>query len=323
MSNPVSEYRSRKIPELESAAKHLERESEAGLKGLAAYDSFSDLREWVTAIGHYKPVVTFTVAPKLSRTVESALVEGLAGIVTGLAGMPSIYYREYEFDADLHDLELVVDGKHSPAISKLLEYVSINQDRELYLGRVLAKDMARSGSLVLSHEVFRPHQTGWPTMYLCVIDLFKPNDTLKIKLPPESIQQIWVDFEPYREQLAADTTQLGPFATSIDGAFRGPFAGMSVTELMHYRGGEPNQTYPMVFGTKVGVPWIGKVLKYVTKIPDPRFMPSDYSHDPVVRRLSSRRMLTHTYVLVERGGTEVLHHWREESLEDFKGFPSR
>lgn len=323
VSTPVSQYRQRKVRELELAEKRMEREWEAGLTDVDNYDAFRDLKEWAAAVGRYSPTVLIQIMPDVGQTGASVagniflgLFEGALQHFSGLTVSPFGFYS-YEFKADLQDAQLLVDGKVQPEIDHEVQFLPADFWARDYWGVYSAKDIARAGVLVFPHYVFLPSTNRWPVITLQLVSLTDLKDTIRFQIPKETCSQIFMDFEPYVEQLEADSAAVKITkhdADSGDSIF--PRIGMTVEELVRSKGREPDTSYAMEFGKALGSRWKGRVYKYILEEADPRMTPPVISHDPLIRKKLIPR-LTEKYFFFNDGGILRLNHWDANQYSDF------
>lgn len=323
VKTPASIYRQRKVRELELAQRRLEREKEAGVVVEDSYDAFADLKEWASAVGKYSPTVLIEIVPEIGRTTESIIGSAFIGAIQGFGeylgvSTPSLATYNYEFKADLQDAQLLVNGHIQPEIDRVINFLSADYWARDYWGTYSAKDIARAGILVYPHSIFLPLAKRWPLLSLQLVSLHDTRDTIRVPIPQETLTQIFNDFEPYIEQLEADSAALrigksneGP---TSDGSFR---VGMTVAELIRLKGSKADTSYILEFGRALGSPWKGHIHKYTSEEADPRLTPSTMTHDPVARRKMIRR-LTEKFFFFDDGQTLRLNHWDTKKYDDFE-----
>ena len=325
---PASIYRQRKVRELELVEKRLEREKEAGVDEVDTYDAFRDLKEWAAAVGQYSPTVLIEIVPDVGQTTGSIVgnifLGAFQGALQGLSGRPMTPFGaySYEFKADLQDAQLLVDGKVQPEIDRQVEFLSADLWARDYWGVYSAKDIARAGTIVYPPHVFLPSAKRWPELTLQLVSLNDVKDTIRIRIPPETRTQIFKDFEPYIEQLGADSAALGIGRDQSDvGGSSVPRLGMTLNQLFEAKGRKADTSYVLEFGKAIGTPWKGQVYKYVLDEPDPRLTPLVITHDPVARRKLMVK-LVEKYFFFDDGKTLRLNHWNTNKYGGFELEPN-
>lgn len=208
IATPPYLYRAEKQYELELLKKRKEREEKGKVGKGEAYTPFKDLKEWAQHLGRYSPTITFLVVPKIGETGGSKFWNFLGAVGAGLSG--SYYYGShvYEFKADLKDFRLLVNGLESPEINRAMIFQPLDILSSDFYGTYEAKDLARLGLFVFPYEIFQPINGKWPEISVDLVSIDKPSDTTVVNLPRQTMEQVWSDFEPYREQIIADTTKL-------------------------------------------------------------------------------------------------------------------
>jgi hypothetical protein len=199
-------YRTEKKLVLELAAQRSQRETAAGGVGQGeSFSPFEDLKSWAQYTGQYAPVVLVQIAPKVGETTGSAIGNVLGAIAAGAA------YRgahKYEFKGDLKDVTLRLNDEEAVEIQRGMSFVPLVLSESNYWGTYYGKDLARAGVLVLAPEMFKPAEGRWPAVTLVIDDLKRPGRPLSILLPQRTVERVWADFAPYREQREADRARL-------------------------------------------------------------------------------------------------------------------
>jgi hypothetical protein len=202
-------YRVQNRLSVELAAKRGERAAAAGAGASEAYSPFENLKSWAQYAGYYKPVVLLNIAPKVGETTGSVVANVLGAAATGAAG--GARYRgshRLEFKADLRDVVIQRQGVQVTEISRGMIFVPLVLNESTYWGSYHGKDLARAGVFTLSQDLFAPDGERWPLIEIQIHDLKKPNAPVRVLLPQRTIERIWLDFEPFREQVAADAAPL-------------------------------------------------------------------------------------------------------------------
>jgi hypothetical protein len=318
ITTPPSIYRTLKAHELELAGERLRREEKAGLAQTERYNMFQDLREWAQLSGLFSPVVRFIISPKVSETATSTILNILGGAVAGVAGTGYRGYHVYEFEEDLHDVKLYVNKVPYQEINRSMEYLTLDLAGSNASGSYSASDLAKAGQLVVSHEAFFPSDTAWPHVSLALVGLKNAKYKFVVQIPRETLEQIYLDFEPYMEQKALrDARLVLDQSGGVKDAPFAPFVGMDPKSLVEMKGREPDTVYSVVCGRGAGRPWKASVYKYKEAV-DPRFRAVVMEEvNPTARvgqrhRNLPRRMLTDTFVFYDNGNSMTLNHWTLE-----------
>jgi len=202
-------YRLEKKLELELARTRAKREAAAGATSEEAYSPFEDLKAWGQYVGQYGPVVLLRISPRIGETTGSAIANIFAAAAAGYAGTPYRGSHKLEFKADLKDVTVLRGGKRVTEIQRGMTFVPLVIAESDYWASYYGNDLARAGVFVLEPELFAPDTAGaWPVITLRIEDLKKPADPVDVVLPRRTVERIWADFEPYREQRAADRAPL-------------------------------------------------------------------------------------------------------------------
>jgi len=194
MATPPHIYWERKKFELKATEKRRKREERGGAGSAESYDPFEDLKDWFQYSGGYTPTVMISVAPEVGRTTSNVVGSIFSVALVGVAPPP-----ELEFKADLKNVILKIDGIPQEEIKRGMSYLAVSG---------FGSDLARAGNFVFPHEIFAPGDDGWPRVTLEVYSIDKPDDPMVLMIPERTLQQIWVDFEPFRESLEAEEAEL-------------------------------------------------------------------------------------------------------------------
>lgn len=174
------------------------REVAAGIPRGEMYDPLgSRLREWQAYVGQFAPVVTIDVVPKIGETGASVFGNALAAALSGYSH--TVYYasRDYKFKADLQDCTLLRNEEPISEVFRGLGMMPVS----LSAGPINMEDIAQRGTFVYLPEVFAPADSV--RLYLKLKDLKHPDRDIRVPIPDRCRDQIWLDFEPYRDMLAA------------------------------------------------------------------------------------------------------------------------
>ncbi|MDI6781328.1 MAG: trypsin-like peptidase domain-containing protein [bacterium] len=328
VGTPPYLYRVEKQTELDVIKKRQEREKKGAAKQAEQYDPYKDLKEWTQYAGYHSPVVMFSIKPKVGVTTGSLLLNVLGATVAGYAGTNYYGAYEYEFKADLKDVSLYVNEVQQTEIRRGMSYEPLffwNADK---YAQHTGKDMARAARLTFRHDIFRPINDQWPNVQLRITSIDKSDKSIIVDLPQRTIEQIWVDFEPYNEALAFQSIEL-----QVDGitpekftlqqetepsknkktAFRsGETAskekfrrfnkdnrdkirkGIGIEEIKYYFG-NPDYIYESKLGEKTAKSWDAVVYKYYLD-KDTRFKHVDHQ-------------LQNTFVFYRGANGSILNNW--------------
>jgi hypothetical protein len=208
METPPVIYRSMKERELEISQKRREREKNGDISGSESYDSYSDLKDWYQYLGQYSPLVYMKIIPQIGETGSSSALNILGAIAAGAAGIGYYGSYRYEFKGDLQGACLKIRGDTVPEINRSMVFLPLDFKGADYFGSYKGSDLAKAGLFIYSVDVFAPRDTVWPSITLELISLNKPEEVQDVEISRKTIEQIWFDFEPYREQIEADSLKM-------------------------------------------------------------------------------------------------------------------
>ncbi len=206
--SPPYIYRAEKSYELELSKKRKQREEKGKAGKEETYNPYEDLKSWTQYVGKYAPTVIVEIIPQMGETSGSQLLNILGAVAGGLSGTSYYGSHKYEFKADLKDLKIWVDNTLKPEIERAMVFVPLDFSRADYFATHSGSDLARAGIFVFSYELFAPNEHGWPRITMEISSIDKPDDPLYVTIPRRTVETVWLDFEPYREQLAAEKTEL-------------------------------------------------------------------------------------------------------------------
>lgn len=185
------------------AGKRRAREASAGVDEAEMYDPLGDrLKEWAEYVGEYAPIVVLRVTPKIGETGGSAFLNVLAAGLAGYAGSPYVGHHVYEFKGDLQDFELQTGGT---AVQELFRSMDMMPVSVSVYGASM-DDIAQQGVFAYLPDSFSLDESA--ELSMAIQDLKKPGKTVEVPLPRRCLEQIWVDFEPYRDMAVARTRPL-------------------------------------------------------------------------------------------------------------------
>lgn len=169
--------------------KRRQREEDAGIPGRDPAQS--QLKEWREYVGDFAPLVIITITPKIGETGGSAFMNAMFN--TGI--------RKVEYKSDLQSCELTRGDSLVPAVFRVLGMVPISGQ----FGRVHMDDIAQEGVLAYLPDVFYDKAEN---LVLQVQDLKRPDRLVLVPIRTRIAEQIWVDFEPYRDSQRARGAEL-------------------------------------------------------------------------------------------------------------------
>lgn len=181
------------------AGKRREREAAAGVDRPDMYDPLGErLQEWRQYVGDYAPLVLFHVRPKIGETGGSTFLNILGARLAGAAGTTYYGHHVYEFKGDLQDFEL---RREHDSIFEVLRSMDIMPISVSVAGASM-DDIAQQGVFAYLCDPFTDDFVG-PNLVIIIRDLKKPGQTIEVPIPRRVLEQVWVDFEPYRDMMAA------------------------------------------------------------------------------------------------------------------------
>ena len=189
---PPQMYASKKVKESRMASKRDNRTGEPN-----RYDLFTDLQDWGSSTGKFKPVVTLVINPKIGQTAGSLVGNVLLAGVAGAAGT-GYYSREtYEFKADVKDVSITHGNNDVMPFTSNFQYTTLDFSRVGYYGSSQGEDMAQQAIIELPIDVFRPNETGTFDPLIVTVTNYKDNLQETIAIPLNTIYKINSDFEEY------------------------------------------------------------------------------------------------------------------------------
>lgn len=198
-------YRREKQYELAISEKRKEREAKGNAGSDESYNAFEDLKGWAQYAGAYSPVVIVSVYPKVGETGGSVFGNLLG---TALLGFAYHGTHVYEFKADLKDFNLIIDGHDELEIERGMTFVPLSFMKEGLFSDAKGEDLARAGQFTFSPEEFAPKGDAFPKVSIELTSVDKPTERIKVQIPQRTIERVWLDFLPYRQQQIADTQPL-------------------------------------------------------------------------------------------------------------------
>ena len=179
------------------------REEAAGLSESEMYDPLGDrVREWRQSVGDYGAVVIFRVTPKVGETGGSAFLNALGAFSAGYSGTVYYGHSNYEFKADLQDFQVRDGQRVVPEVMRGMGMMPVSYST----ARASMDDIAQRGVFVYLSDVFSSPDSD--SLSVALEDLKRPGRTLTYPIPRACLEQIWVDFEPYRDMLSGRTQRL-------------------------------------------------------------------------------------------------------------------
>ncbi len=191
--------------------KRLKRQEEAGVEETQLRDPVGDqLKSWREYVGDYAPLVTISIVPKIGETGSSAFWRAMVG--TPL---------RFKFKGDLQDCQLAVGDSAVDEVFRVFGSMPISVN----MGAAVMDDIAQQGVFAYRSAVFCDYFEQAPTskeegrsfsskprlergIALKLQDLMRPERTVIVPFSHRNLEQIWVDFEPYRDMQAARMAEL-------------------------------------------------------------------------------------------------------------------
>jgi len=185
------------------AGKRNQRATAAGVAEDEMYDPLGDrIKEWSEFVGQYAPIVIVHVSPTIGETGGSTFLNIVAAGLAGAAGTTYSGYHVYEFKGDLDDFEL----KHGEEpVDELFRSMDMMPVSVALIGGHM-DDIAQQGVFAYLSEPF--DRSEGADLVLHIQDLKRPGETTDVVLPQSCLEQVWVDFEPYRDMHRARTRPL-------------------------------------------------------------------------------------------------------------------
>jgi S1-C subfamily serine protease len=203
ISTPTRKFYISSIEEQKLAKKREKREKAAGASEAEKYDPVGDfLKEWAQYVGEYAPLVMVQVFPKIGETGGSFFANLLGAVGAGMAGVPYYGSHAYEFKGDLRDFELMNADATIPEVVRMLDMVPVS----VKLTSVQMEDVAQWGVFQYLPYVFASYDSE--DLHVKIKDLKKPDKVYDVIFPRACLEQIWVDFEPYRDMIEAKNAKL-------------------------------------------------------------------------------------------------------------------
>lgn len=194
-ATPVVVYRLRKQAEMEAVKGKNKRNRRSVQAVQNTFDPVNKLRGWEEYIGEYKPELIVEVKPQLREGFWSAFGRGLAAS-RGMYGGPA----NMAFQTDFYRMKLLCGGKEVEPIQPAKSPIVLNEENPF----IRVKDATYEGAY------FYPYDAISPKCGTVVLKLFsekKPNEPIVLLLNGDTVQKVWNDFEPYREQLTRNTPE--------------------------------------------------------------------------------------------------------------------
>ncbi|MGB3478937.1 MAG: trypsin-like peptidase domain-containing protein [bacterium] len=186
------------------AGKRREREIAAGVEASKMYDPLGErLKEWRQYVGDYTPLVLLKATPKIGESGGSVFANILKASLAGASG--TYYYDEhhtYEFKGDLQDFQLRDDEEVIPEVVRSMDIMPVS----IEFAREHMEDIAQQGFFLFLPDPFDGYEKQ--TLHMVITDLKKPGEKIEVKVPRACLEQIWVDFEPYRDACNARQKRL-------------------------------------------------------------------------------------------------------------------
>lgn len=192
MITPVLKYYI--IEQNRIALERLQKKSEKGetLTTPVITNSFYELRNWGDYVNEIRPVVHLLVVPEVSATGKSTFLSLLTLGIGLMSGSPMILPADFKFKADFQEMSLTCDGKLVTPIQRgKIEFI---KSLSSYLKT--KPRSAYAGVYTYSAEIFGPDKCQ--QLNLQVVSQQSPKAPEIRLIDPKMVQQVWSDFEPYR-----------------------------------------------------------------------------------------------------------------------------
>jgi len=185
------------------ATKRQKRETSAGIANSGTYDPVgARLKEWRAYVGEYAPVVVISVIPQIGETGGSVFLNLLGSAAAAYAGTYWDPAYIYEFKADLRDFQLMRGDSTVYEVFRVLDIMPVSMS----IGNVNMDDVAQMGTFAFLSDVFE--NINSTNLHMRLWDLKRPKKVIDIPVPRQCLEQIWVDFEPYRDMLVGKKVRL-------------------------------------------------------------------------------------------------------------------
>lgn len=191
--------------------KRRKRQVKAGVAETQLQDPMGNqLKRWREYVGDYAPLVTISIVPKIGETGSSAFWQAMVG--TAL---------EFKFKADLQDCQLAVGDSVVDEVFRVFGAmpVSVNlsaarmddiaqQGVFSYRSEVFCDQMDNILETVKEENTFKSRSEEEENIVLQLHDLMRPERIVIVPFSRRNLEQIWVDFEAYRDMQTARKARL-------------------------------------------------------------------------------------------------------------------
>jgi len=185
------------------ATKRRQREAAAGIEESKMYDPLGKrLKEWLQYVGEYPPLVILEVRPKIGETGASSFLNILGAAIAGASGTAYYGHYTYEFKGDLQDFELHNEEEMVPEVVRSMDIMPVS----IAFANKSMDDIAQQGFFAYLPDPFYDYEEQ--NLRMVITDLKKPGEAIEVKVPRACLEQIWVDFEPYRDASIARQKRL-------------------------------------------------------------------------------------------------------------------
>jgi hypothetical protein len=201
-TTPPMEYAMKKGGEAVVAEGRIERELEGSAEGQERYDFFGDVQGWRGSTGQYKPVVNVYFYPETGVTTGSAIANALGAFAAGYGGQTYQGAYQMEYKADFKDAKLYVNDEYYEEITRSMPFIPMPVPEGSSTAVYYGEDMARYGFYQYDPTLFSPSKEGvFPHVVLVVTSIESPDTPVVIVVPQAALERIYVDFEPYYDDL--------------------------------------------------------------------------------------------------------------------------
>lgn len=189
---PPSQYNSQKAQSLRMISK---RESTRGAAD-EFHELFSDLKNWTSSLGKYKPIIQVLVEPTTGETSESQTLNACGAAAAGYSGTSYHGHHTYEFKSDVANFILKRNGEPIEPIIGSLQYINLDFTSVDYYGSYSGLDLAQVGYFAYSIDAFLPENYSFPEISFDILNHMNGEVTTHL-VPPNTIYKLNADFEPY------------------------------------------------------------------------------------------------------------------------------
>ena len=208
LQTPPYLYWAEKQYEVKRAEGRKRREEKGKASKEERYNPYEDLKEWAQYAGQCSPIVVIQVVPRIGETSGSFWANLLGAAAAGATNSYYFGSHQYEFKADLKDMWLIVNGDTIPEIRRGMPFVPLDFYQSIFGTSYGGSDLARAGVFTFPSEVFSKVDGNWPQVRMVFQRIDKPDVRDTLGMTQQTLERIWLDFEPYRDQVDARVVPL-------------------------------------------------------------------------------------------------------------------